>query len=202
MNDPITEMREKMVVIGRALYERFLTDAAGGNLSARIGDKLVMSPRYAGSKWSWRLRPEQYLILDLDGHKLDGDGEVSREYRVHKTLLNEFYPECTAVVHGHARNVLVFCAAQKPIPPVLYQTDKFGVIQHVADAPAHSQDLADNIAAAIRPQTERVRKGAVAVMAPRHGLFVLGKDIESAYDSADRIENNAYCVLMSKLLEE
>jgi L-fuculose-phosphate aldolase len=202
MRDPITDLREKMVEIGRAMYERLLTDAAGGNISARIGDRLVMSPRYAGSKWHWQLRPEQYLILDLEGNKLEGDGEVSREYRVHKTLLNEFYPEGTAVVHGHARNVLVFCAAQKPIPPVLYQTDKFGVIQHVPDAPAHSQDLADNIAAAIRPQAERVRKGAAAVMAPRHGLFVLGKDLESAYDSADRIENNAYCVLMSKLLEE
>jgi L-fuculose-phosphate aldolase len=184
------------------MYERFLTDAAGGNISARIGDRIVMSPRYAGSKWHWQLRPEQYLILDLDGHKLEGDGDVSREYRVHKTLLNEFYPDGAAVVHGHARNVLVFCAAQKPIPPVLYQTDKFGVIGHVPDAPAHSQDLADNIAAAIRPQADRVRKGAAAVMAPRHGLFVLGKDLESAYDSADRIENNAYCVLMSKLLEE
>ena len=202
MSDPITEMRAKLVEIGRAMYERLLTDAAGGNISARVGDKLVMSPRYAGSKWHWQLRPEQYLILDLDGNKLEGEGEVSREYRVHKTLLNEFYPDGAAVVHAHARNVLVFCAAQKPIPPVLYQTDKFGVIQHVTDAPAHSQDLADNIAAAIRPQTERVRKGAVAVMAPRHGLFVLGKDLESAYDSTDRIENNAYCVLMSKLLEE
>jgi len=201
MSDPITEMRKKMVEIGRALYLRFLTDTAGGNISARIGNKLIMSPRYAGSKWRWQLRPEQYLVLDLDGNKLEGEGEVSREYRVHKTLLNEFYPDGAAVVHGHARNVLVFCAAQKPIPPLLYQTDKFGLIQHVPDAPAHSQELADNIAAALRSQRERVRKGAAAVLAPRHGLFVLGKDLESAYDSTDRIENNAYCVLMSKLLE-
>jgi len=200
MSNQITEMREKMVEIGRTMYHRLLTDGAGGNISARIEDKIIMSPRYAGSKWHWQLRPEHYLILDLEGNKLEGEGEVSREYRVHITLLNEFYPACASVVHGHARNVLVFCAAQKPIPPVLYQTDKFGVIQHVRDAPAHSQELADNIAEVMRPQTERIRKGAVAAMAPRHGLFVLGKDIETAYDSADRIEGNAYCVLMSKFL--
>jgi L-fuculose-phosphate aldolase len=200
MSTDITSMRDKMVEIGVAMYARFLTDAAGGNISVRMGDQILMSPRYAGSKWHWQLRPEQYLLLDLQGNKLDGDGEVSREYRAHITLLNEFYPDGTAVVHGHCRNVLVFCATHKPIPPVLYSTDKFGVIDHVPDAAAHTQDLADHLADYLRPQRERMRKQAAAALAPRHGLFVLGRDLDSAYDAADRIENNAYCVLMSRLV--
>lgn len=201
MNDTIAETRRFIAELGAIAYARFLTDTAGGNISVRIGDVILMTPRYAGSRYLWRLRPEQILVLDLQGHKLDGEGEISREYRVHCKLLNEFYPDGTAVFHGHARNVLVFCATGRSLPPVVYATEKFGVIEHVPDAPAHTQELADNIAAAMRLQIDRLRKQAAAVMAPKHGLFVLGRDLEAAFDAAERIEGNAYCVLMGQLLE-
>lgn len=37
---------------------------------------------------------------------------------------------------------------------------------------------------------------------PHHDLFVLGRDLESIYDDADRIENNAYCVRVSRLVNQ
>ncbi len=195
------EMRKKIAEIGRVMYARFLTDAAGGNVSVRMGDVILMTPRYAGSKFHWDLKPENILILDLQANKIEGEGEVSREVRVHKDLLNKFYPDGTAVVHGHARNSLVFCAVEKPIPSMLYSTDKFGSeIGFVPDAAAHTQDLADHMCAAMQPQLERVRKQAAVALAPRHGVFVLGKDLESGYDALDRVEVSAYCALMSKLI--
>ncbi|MCS6843151.1 MAG: class II aldolase/adducin family protein [Caldilineales bacterium] len=200
MTTNLEDMRRFIAELGAIAYARFLTDTAGGNISARVGDAILMTPRYAGSRYLWRLRPEQILVLDLEGNKQEGEGEVSREYRVHCKLLNEFYPDGAAVFHGHARNVLVFCAALQPIPPVLYATEKFGVIEHVQDAPAHSQDLADNIAAAMQPLRDRLRKQAAAVLAPKHGLFVLGRNLEAAFDAAERIEGNAYCILMSRFL--
>jgi L-fuculose-phosphate aldolase len=195
-------MRRRLAEVSALAFERRLTDAAGGNLSVRVGDKIVMTPRFAGSQWLWRLRREQILVLDLEANKLEGEGDVSREVKVHKKLLTEFYPDGTAVFHGHPRNVLVFCAAERPIPPVLYSTQKFGVIEHVVDAPAHTQELADNIAARIRPQIERVRKQAAAVLAPKHGLFILCKDLEAGFDAAERIEGNAYCILMGRALAD
>ncbi|MEJ5224561.1 MAG: class II aldolase/adducin family protein [Anaerolineales bacterium] len=201
MNNEILEMRKKIAQIGQAMYARMLTDAAGGNVSVRMGDVILMTPRYAGSKFHWELAPENILVLDLQGNKLEGEGEVSREVRVHKDLLNKFYPDGTAVVHGHARNALVFCAVEKPIPSMLYSTDKFGKeIGYVPDAPAHTQDLADHICAAMSPQLERVKKQAAVILAPRHGVFVFAKDLESGYDALDRVEVSAYCALMSKLI--
>ena len=128
MSDSIKMMRQQIAELGLALYQRKLTDAAGGNISARVGDVLVITPRYAGSKYRWRIQPEQVLVLDLEGNKLEGEGEISREVKVHCKLLNEFYPTGTAVIHAHPLNVLVFCAAEKPIPPVLEGTQKFGEI--------------------------------------------------------------------------
>lgn len=195
MGQTKNEMKELIVAYAQELYDRHLTDAAGGNIGVRLGDNILMTPRYGGNLFHWKLKPEQILTLDLEGDKLEGEGEISRETKVHVKLLTEFYPEGTAVVHAHARNVLVFCAAVKPIPPTLHATEKFGEIIQIPDEKAHSQELADAVANGMRPQIDRLSKGAVAVMAPKHGLFVLAKNLYIGFDSVERIDTNAYCLL-------
>jgi L-fuculose-phosphate aldolase len=199
MDSQIMETRAHIARIGALLFERHLTDAGGGNISVRVGDVVCISPRYSGQRHRWQLNPEQVLVVDLQGSKLDGDGDLSRESKVHLKLLTEFADAGTAVIHAHSRNTLVFCAMSRPIPPVLEQTLKFGEIQVVDYAPAHSHELANNIANAIRGQEDRVRKQAAGVIAPWHGVFVLGKDLDMAYDAVERIDTNAYIVLMSQL---
>jgi L-fuculose-phosphate aldolase len=199
MGDPIAAMRLKITEIGRLLFERNLTDASGGNISAQVGDKVCISPRYAGSKWQWKIRPEQVLVTDLHGNVLEGEGQLSRESQVHLKLLGEF-ADGQAVIHAHPRNALVFAAARQPIEPVLESSLKFGIIRVAEFAPAHSTDLAEHIAAALRGQEEAVRKQAAAVIAPWHGLFVLGKDIDAAFDAVERVEINAFILLNSRNL--
>ena len=98
---------------------------------------------------------------------------------------------------------MVFVASGQPIEPVLEATLKFGTIP-VADtfAPAHSEKLADFIAETMRGKEDAIRKYATAVIAPWHGLFVVGKDLDAAFDLTERIDTNAYCILMSRLLPE
>lgn len=198
-NELISQTRQHIVEIGCLLFERFLTDAAGGNISARAGDMVCITPRFTGSKYQWRLRPEQILVTDLDGNKLDGEGEISREARVHMRLYKEF-PEGMAVVHSHPHNVMVFATAGQPIPPVWEGTLKFGVIQVCEFAPAHTPDLADHVASVMRGQEAALRKQAIAVIAPAHGLFTLGKTLAAAFDATERIDGQAYSILMSKFL--
>jgi L-fuculose-phosphate aldolase len=199
MDLQLMDTRARIAQIGALMFERHLTDAGGGNISVRVGDVVCISPRYSGQRHRWQLKPEQVLVVDLQGNKLDGDGDLSRESKVHLKLLTEFTDVGTSVIHAHSRNSLVFCALSRPIPPVLEQTLKFGDIQVVDYAPAHSQELANNIANAIRGQEDRVRKQAAGVLAPWHGVFVLGKDLDMAYDAVERIDTNAYIVLMSQL---
>lgn len=199
MDSKIMETRAHIARIGALLFDRHLTDAGGGNISARVGDAVCMSPAYSGQRRRWQLQPEDVLVIDLKGNKLDGDGSLSREAKAHLTLLNEFGAAGSAVIHAHARNILVFCAMARPMPPVLEQTLKFGEIQVVNYAPAHSQELADNIANALRPHQDRIRKQAAGVIAPWHGLFVMGKDLDAAFDAVERMDTNAYIILMSQL---
>jgi L-fuculose-phosphate aldolase len=199
----LSRTRIKIADTGRLVFERHLTDAAGGNLSVRAGDNLVcITPRYSGSRRHWNLQPDQVLVSDMVGVKLDGDGDVSRESKVHYRIYQEF-PDARAVLHSHARNVMVFVASGQPIEPVLEATLKFGTIPVTRNfAPAHSEKLADAIVEALRDKDEAIARYATAVMAPWHGLFVVGKDLDAAFDLTERIDTNAYCILMSRLLPE
>lgn len=194
MNPEIEQLRARIAGQGALLFARRLTDLAGGNLSARAGDLVCITPRYAGSRYQWQLRPEQVLVADRQGRQLEGQGQISREAKVHFKLYAEF-PDGGAIVHAHARHALVFCAARQPIPPMLEDTLKFGTIQVVDFAPAHSLQLAENVAAGLRGQEARIRAQAAAVLAPWHGLFVVGKDLEAAVDAVERIDTNARLIL-------
>ena len=200
-NDLLSQTRKKIAETGKLVFERHLTDAAGGNISVRVDDTVCITPRYSGSKRHWQLQPNQVLVSDMLGNKLEGDGEVSRESKVHYKIYQEF-PDAKAVLHSHARNVMVFVASGQPIEPVLEATLKFDTIPVTKFAPAHSEKLAEAIAEGLRGKEEYIRRYATAVIVPWHGLFVVGKDLDAAFDLTERIDTNAYCILMSRLLPE
>jgi L-fuculose-phosphate aldolase len=201
-NPEIAAMREKITRIGALMFERRLTDAGGGNISVRVGEYILITPRFSGSKRQWRLRPDEVLVADKDMNILDGQGEISRESKAHFRLHHEFGEYGLSVIHAHARNILVFAAMNMAMPMVLEGTIKFGTIPVVGYGPAHSADLAENIAGAIRGNEARIRKHAAAAIAPWHGVFVMGRDLEAAFDAVERLDNNAYCILMGQLLKQ
>src|SRR5579871_2206596 len=159
----VDQMREKIARLGGMLFDRHLTDAAGGNMSSRVGDVICMSPSYSGSKRQWQLKPEDVLLVDLEGHILEGDGKITREAHVHFMMHREFGQHGTGVIHAHPRNLLVFAALHKSMPPVLEANLKFGEVKCIEYAPAHSPKLADNIREALTGQEDRIRKQAAGI---------------------------------------
>ena len=199
--DPaIQKMRERVARIGQMMFARHLTDAAGGNISERVGELVCISPRYSGSQRQWQLTPEDVLVVNFDGEILVGAGTISRESKVHLRLHREFGEYGTGVIHAHARNLLVFAAAAMAMPPVLEATRKFGVTPVVGYAPAHSAVLSENVAASMKGREERIRGHAAGTIAPWHGLFLMGKDLYAAFDAVERLDNNAYIILQSRAL--
>jgi ribulose-5-phosphate 4-epimerase/fuculose-1-phosphate aldolase len=196
MQDP----REHLARIGKLAYDRKLLDSAGGNITTRIGERIFMSRSYAGGRQQWDLRPEDVLVLDIEGNILAGEGEFSREGAVHLACYREF-PEAGCVFHAHSLNVMPYVSLQIPIPPMSEQTDKFGPIGFCEWAPTHTPELAVNVVEALRPQAFKLVKHPIATLIPRHGIFVVGQDLNSTYDALERIDRNAYIALMAKLLE-
>ena len=50
-------IRARIAEIGKLMFDRNLTDTAGGNISVRVGEHVCITPRFAGSKFQWRLLP-------------------------------------------------------------------------------------------------------------------------------------------------
>jgi L-fuculose-phosphate aldolase len=198
MNRSISHIRTQIAETAALLFSRQLLDTAGGNISVRSGDVVCITPRYSGLRHHWNLKPDDVMVVGLDGQILEGSGELSRESKVHLKLQREFNEYGSAVIHAHSRNLLVFASLAQPIPPVLEATRKFGTIPVAQFAPSHTNDLAENIANGIRGQESRIAKQAAAVLAPYHGVFVMGKDLDNAADAVERIDVNAYCILMGQ----
>ena len=60
------------------------------NPALRDGDRVYMSPRYAGSKQQWQLEAEDFLVVDLEGNIQAGSGQISRESAVHLAVYQQF----------------------------------------------------------------------------------------------------------------
>jgi L-fuculose-phosphate aldolase len=196
MEDP----REHLARIGKLAYDRKLLDSAGGNITTRHGDRVYMSRSYAGGHHQWELRPEDILVLDMDGIILSGEGEFSREGAVHMACYQHF-PDAGCVFHAHALNIMTFVSKGVPIPPMSEQTDKYGPIRFCEWAATHTEQLAVNVVEGLRPQAGELKKHPIATLIPRHGIFVVGTDLNTTYDTLERIERNAYIALMARLLD-
>ena len=196
----ITAGREKVAYFGRMLFERHLTDAAGGNISVRVGDLVCMTATLAGQKQQWQITADDVLVVAMDEHILAGSGELSRESKVHLALHREYGEYGTGVIHAHPRNVMVFAAMAQPMPPIMEATMKLGVTPVADYAPSHSTSLANNIVASMRGRESLIRKHAAAAIAPWHGLFLMGRDLDAAFDAVERLDTNAYCIIMGWML--
>ena len=192
--------REQVARIGRFLFDRHLTDAGGGNISLRVGDVVCMSPTLAGQNKQWQLTPEDVLVVDGSGQILEGDGGLTREISVHFGLHETFSDYGTAVIHAHPRNLMVFACANLPMPPVMEATRKFGITPVIEYAPAHSPVLGERIAATMRGREAMIAKHAAGTIAPWHGLFLMGKNLPAALDAVERLDTNAYAIMMSRQL--
>lgn len=196
----LLDPRQAMVDLARLIYDRQLSDSAGGNLSVRLGGKIYITPAFMGSRHRWSIDSEMILVLDGASHQvLEGTGRISREAKAHLALYRAF-PEAGAVIHAHPFHVQVFACARRPLPPATEYTRKFGTIPCVPPAGAHSQDLADAVVEAMLAQKEGFATHGLAALLPHHGIIVMGHDLDDAYDVLERMEVNARVTLLSSLL--
>jgi L-fuculose-phosphate aldolase len=190
---------EQICYVGQMMFERRLTDFSGGNISVRDGDTIWISPRYAGSKQHWNLDPSDIVHGPIDTEEITEHPRFSREGYAHLSVYRTF-PDAQACIHAHPFYVLPFCAAGKPIIPVLESSEKFESIDVIPFAPAHSRDLAANIVEGLRPREHLIAKKAAGVILPRHGTFMAGGDLFDVLDVVERINWNAWCILAQNML--
>jgi len=95
---------------------------------------------------------------------------------------------------------MVYAAAGRTIKPVLEFADKFGDVECIPQSVAHTQELADRVVDLAQRRRDQLSRVAMGILLPRHGVAILGRDLDNAYDTLERLEDNARCALFSQLL--
>jgi ribulose-5-phosphate 4-epimerase/fuculose-1-phosphate aldolase len=185
------QLRRQIADLCRSLFERGLAHGSAGNVSARLGEHVLVSPT---NSCLGRLDPARLSKVTLAGEHVGGD-KPSKEAPLHLGIYRE-RPDAGAVVHLHSTYAtLLSCLADTdpddamaPITPYLMM--RVGRVPMVPYHPPGSDALAD----AVRAKAGRHR----AVLMANHGFVVAGKTFEDAVFNAEELEENAKLLALTR----
>jgi L-fuculose-phosphate aldolase len=108
--------RQDIVHFGKLLHERDYVAATDGNLSVRLDcQSILITPTCISNGM---MRPQDLVVVDMQGHKLAGRRSVSSEIAMH-LLIYKMRTEVNAVVHAHPPVVTGYAAAGISLNPAL-----------------------------------------------------------------------------------
>jgi len=195
-----TEMRREMCVTAKQMWDRRLTNAAGGNFAVRVDDnRILITPSLMSERKHCAMAPEDILLIDYDQNILEGQGKLSRESDMHIDLLRNFsYIECT--IHAHPFYCMPFVAQAKNIPNVTEATLGRGEVGCIAYTKAYTPELAQNVCQYFEERRELAMRKPIGVILPLHGVVVSGPSIYLAYSMLERIECDAFCTTAKNMI--
>jgi L-fuculose-phosphate aldolase len=142
-----TEARRAVVQVCHRLYERGLIAGQDGNVSVRVGARILVTPAGA-SKVDVRAR--DLILLRMDGSKVSGRGSASSEVQVH-LVAYATRPDVGAVVHAHPPTATGFAVAGVPLDydalaELVYNVGRVPIVPY---APPGSAEVAAMVAKAL-----------------------------------------------------
>lgn len=195
------ETRRQMAKIAKTMWDRKLTNAAGGNFAVKVDEnRILVSPSMMSEHRMCELEPDELLLIDYDSNIIEGRGKLSRETVMHILLLSKFnYIKST--IHAHPQFCMVFASQSKPIKTVTEATIKrgeyFGVIEH---ADAYTPQLAENVYKYFDERRELAEKIGIGCIMPLHGVVVSGNSLMSAFSCLERMETDAICNIFKNFI--
>ncbi len=194
------EMRKEMVVIAKLMWERRLTNAAGGNFAVRVAEnRILISPSMMAEEKHCQMAPEDFLLIDYELNILEGKGKLSRETLMHVLVLRNF-EEIGCTIHAHPFFCMPFVVQAKPIPNLTEATMGRGPVGCVEYAKANTRELSEKVHQYFEQHRALAIQKPIGVILPLHGVMVSGMDIYKAYSMLERIECNAYCATVGNLI--
>jgi len=178
-------LRDQIVRVMRLMDQRGLNRGTSGNVSARFGQGLLVTPSGVVPE---ELTPESVVLLDEGGAAAPGALRPSSEWRMHAGLYAR-RPDIRAVVHCHSRHATILACAGRSIPPLHYMVGVSGrsSVPLAPYQPFGSVELANAVADAM--------EGGMACLMANHGLIAVGRTLSRALAVAEEMEEQAavYC---------
>ncbi|MGE5139519.1 MAG: class II aldolase/adducin family protein [Rudaea sp.] len=176
--------------VGRDLYVQNMVSSHGGNLSIRLGDRVIIKRR--GAQLG-RLKPHDLVETGIEKND-SGVALASSELLVHRTIYK--MTPALAVVHCHPRTAIAFSLSREEIVPIdneaSYLLKKVPVIweEFASGTPEMAIDLAT------------VLQKYKIVMLRGHGSFAIGQTLDEALHWSSTLEESCQIALAAKLIDE
>jgi L-fuculose-phosphate aldolase len=160
--------REGVARAARRLADAGLVIGTAGNLSARTGELVAITPTGATLA---TLAAEQVAVVDLDGRQRGGELEPTSELDLHLGVYRRY--DVGAVVHTHAPYATALACVLDELPIVHYSLlDLGGPVRVAGYATFGTEELAEQTLAALA--------GRSAALMANHGTVAHGADVEQA----------------------
>jgi L-fuculose-phosphate aldolase len=177
------ELRAAIVEQCRALNSGGLNVGTAGNISARLGGKMLITPSavpYAA------MRPEMVAAMPIAGEygAWSGPMKPSSEWRFHLDVMRA-RPDVGSIVHFHPVYGCALAMLHKPILAAHYMIALFGgpVVKCTKYAPYGTKELSDLVVEGLGDRH--------ALLLGNHGVMVSGETLPSAMNRAHELENLA-----------
>jgi L-fuculose-phosphate aldolase len=180
--------REEVIKYSKKLNSTNLSPLRSGNISIRgIQDDIegfFITP--SGKKYE-NLKPEDIVFLSLNEDKdflswFNSGKNPSSEWRFHQDIYKNKW-EAKAVVHAHSPNATAVSTHEKSIPPFHYMIALAGGddIKCSEYATFGTHELSVNIVKALKDRK--------ACLMANHGQVAFGKNLSTAFELAQEVEN-------------
>jgi L-fuculose-phosphate aldolase len=186
------ELREKIVEIGRRIYEAGMVASSDGNISARLDDGTVLTTPTMVCKG--RMTPDMLVLVDISGRKLrNGERNPSSEFAMHEAIYR-LRPDVHAVVHAHPPFGTGFAVANvaldKPLLSEVILT--LGCVPLASYGTPSTHEMVDALTPFI-PHHD-------ALLLANHGAVAYGHDLEAAHARMETLEHFAKIALIARLV--
>lgn len=199
----LEELKLKVYEANMELPLRGLVTYTWGNASGIDREKGLFVIKPSGVDYD-ALRPEDLVIMDLEGNKVEGEMNPSSDTKTHLILYREF-PEIGGIVHTHSTNAVAWAQAGEDIPA--YGTTHadyfYGPIPCARNLSQEEidQDYETRTGKVI-VETFRERKlnplHVPAVICRNHGPFTWGKDAAAAVYHSVVLEEVAKMAVLTR----
>lgn len=191
MNGMERKLREEIVARCREMNASGINQGTSGNISARFGDRMLISPSATPYDEMTSDSVASVAIEDADG-AWEGPLKPSTEWRFHRELLRS-REDAGAVVHAHPPYCTALACARKPIPACHYMIAAFGGndVKCAGYATFGTEELSKLALEAMRDRS--------ACLLANHGMIAIGETLAKAMWRAVELETIArqYCLSLA-----
>lgn len=193
--------------------------------------RFALTPTHSGfRRWKTRQDGLVVLDHNLDLASYSTSRHRAHPSAMVHQFIYATFPKAHAILHSHAPYSLAFACRKKDIEPFTLQSQMLGVVPCIisdADemfdrgtrfiyseerrmtsgmqaydyAYEHFKELLDFVKQKLGSRAEELQRHGLAFTIYRHGVFVIARNLDEAFDNLIRVERNCQVQILSRILD-